>query len=294
MRKDPFFPRSESFLEVNVSPFDDDEDLIAGMTTRRNGNSRHSFHSLNMAYYTGDDPAAVSANRQAIADQIGPGFSHWVEAEQVHGDHIIEMSSTNILNETPLEADGMYTRERGILLTSYYADCVPLFFYSPLTRYVGLAHAGWKGTSLDIGGKLVKEWIYKKEVPVGDIVAVIGPSISQARYEVDERVIHRMDMICPKEKPKPWYTSKKGHYQLNLKQMNALLLEKAGLPLENIFISKHCTYIEDNLFFSHRRDQGTTGRMMTCIGIKNDGTKESTGGKHGDNCRKFSRHSRNN
>lgn len=266
MRNEPFIQSTNSLLILDVFPFHKESRLVAGMTTRCGGTSGFPYDSLNMAYYTDDDEEMVQANRQMIADQVGFPLSSWVDAEQVHGCEVKKVNSPSTRGIG--KADAIYTTEKNVLLTSYYADCVPMFFYAPNQSAVGLLHAGWKGTALNIGAELLREWKKRENIAPEDVYVVIGPAISKEAYEVDQRVIDKMKKILPEEAKKPWYTKSDGRFQLDLKQMNAHLLEEAGILTNHISVSRHCTYEEEQLFFSYRRDKGVTGRMMTFIGMK--------------------------
>ncbi|SDG95510.1 conserved hypothetical protein [Alteribacillus persepolensis] len=274
MEKDPFAKEHDSILSVQSEPFQQNPLLVSGMTTRNGGVGRHPYETLNTAFHVGEDIDTVIENRQRIARELNFPLSSWVALEQVHGSDIVKAASTDkgkgsVSRDTALsKADGFYTNDKGVLLVSFYADCVPLLFYAPKAGYIGLAHAGWKGTALNIGGKFVETWKKEEHIDAEDIYVVIGPSISEAAYEVDNKVITQMKAALPAQQQTPWYTKGNGKYQLNMKQMNRYLLESAGISPDHIFISSYCTYTNDAYFFSHRRDGQKTGRMMTFIGFR--------------------------
>ena len=87
--------------------------------------------------------------------------------------------------------DGLCTNEPGVTLVTYYADCVPLYFLDPVTRSVGLAHAGWRGTVAKIGAVMVEKMAREFGSNPKDIIAGIGPSIGPCCYEVDEPVANQ-------------------------------------------------------------------------------------------------------
>ena len=162
-------------------------------------------------------------------------------------------------------ADGMITNEPGILLTTYYADCVPLYFFDPQTKSIGIAHAGWKGTMLKIGANTVDELQKNFGANPKNCIAVIGPSIGPCCYEVDDKVVQPMEKaysnsssIIRQEKERAF---------LNLWEANRISLQEFGLKNINIYISKLCTHCSQEHFFSHRRDKGHTGRMAAVIGL---------------------------
>ena len=167
------------------------------------------------------------------------------------------------------KTDGFYTSDKNILLTLMYADCVPIFFYAPTSGFIGVAHAGWKGTVGEIAPKMVSA-LQSEGVPLNEILVVIGPSICQNCYVVDDKVIDNVQKLLEEYDEKPYNLISEGQYQLDLKQLNMLLLEKAGIPKSHIEISTYCTSCHDDIFFSHRRDKGHTGRLMSFIGWKED------------------------
>lgn len=243
--------------------------LTAGFTTRNGGKSEVPFKSLNVGFHVNDDRDTVLENRKIIADLIKTPMDNWVSGEQVHGTSIAAVSSedrgkgsTN-LEKSIKEADGLISNETSILLTGFFADCVPLFFIDPATNWFGIAHAGWKGTVGGIAGKMVQAFCTQGS-QADNIKAAIGPSISAANYEVDDQVVSQIpekwheEAVIPKEHSK---------YLIDLKKINELILLESGLNKDNISISSYCTSQNADLFFSHRRDKGKTGRMLGFIGF---------------------------
>ncbi|WP_026700156.1 peptidoglycan editing factor PgeF [Salibacterium aidingense] len=271
MELEPFYRQEETHYLIRKDIFS--ERITAGITSRCGGVSTAPFDSLNTAFHVGDSRDNVLKNRQRAAGKLGFSMKDWVAAEQVHKAGIVKIDesyrSYGAFNreQNAGEYDGMYTRSKGILLASFYADCVPLLFYAPAQECAGVAHAGWKGTYLDIGGRFVRQWQQNERINPEEIFVVIGPAISGAVYEVDREVINKMELILPKGAPAPWQSSRPEHWYFDVKEMNRLLLENAGIPSANIFKSSHCTYTEAENFFSHRRDHGQSGRMMAFIGL---------------------------
>lgn len=142
-----------------------------------------------------------------------------------------------------------------------------MYFYDPVKSIIGAAHAGWKGTVKQIGRIMTERWVNEEGSRLTDIQAVIGPSISAGSYTVDDRVINEVRAL-PFTAESAICETEKGQYQLDLKEVNRLLLIHCGIPEENISVSGLCTERERELFFSHRRDKGKTGRMMSFIGMK--------------------------
>ncbi|MDY0396306.1 peptidoglycan editing factor PgeF [Virgibacillus halophilus] len=160
--------------------------------------------------------------------------------------------------------DGVYTKEKGVLCTAFFADCVPLFFLDPVSGLIGIAHAGWRGTVGRIAEKMVWK-LTEYGATKSSLLAVIGPCISKANYEVDHQVISN---ISDKDQAIAATPLANGRFLLDLKKLNAKILHDAGLPEKNIAVTNYCTFDDETLFFSHRRDQGKTGRMLAFIGYR--------------------------
>src|SRR5699024_1383841 len=199
----------------------------------------------------------------------------FVSGEQTHQTNIkivgkSDQGSGAETKQTAIkQTDGLITKEEGVLCTAFFADCVPLFFYDPLTEYIGIAHAGWKGTVGGIAAKMVHK-MAALGVNRANLLCVIGPCISREKYEVDDQVIARI----PEEDRENAVLSKgNSRYLLDLKQFNRDILLQSGVLRNNIYITEYCTFRDEDLFFSHRRDQGETGRMLGFIGFQKEVNK---------------------
>ncbi|GEK24510.1 peptidoglycan editing factor PgeF [Bacillus spizizenii] len=248
-------------------------EVIAGFTTKNGGVSQKPFESLNTGLHVHDKDADVVKNREYIADMFNIDLQSWVFADQTHDNRVQKVTQRDRGKgareyHTALKAtDGLYTNEKNVFLALCFADCVPLFFYDPVKSLVGIAHAGWKGTVKQIGREMVKQWTEQEGSNLSDIYAVIGPSISGACYTVDDRVMDAVRAL-PVSAERAVNQTAQAQYQLDLKELNRLILIDSGLANEQISVSGLCTESEPSLFYSHRRDQGKTGRMMSFIGMK--------------------------
>ena len=272
---EPFIQTFESFLSIK-NWNDQFPNLLAGFTTKNGGLSKFPFHSLNTAFHVNDEDETVRKNRRKLADQLQFTVENWVGAEQTHETSILKVDSRSaglgaLDYETALKrTDGLYTKESDVLLTLCFADCVPVFFMVPDRRLIGIVHAGWKGTVDGISKSMVDIWKRVEGVQPEQIYAAIGPSICQECYTVDKKVINRLEVILEEQTKTAYNQIKEDQYQLNLKLANALILQKAGVLPENIMTTDFCTSCDHSFFFSHRRDQGKTGRMMGLIGWKGE------------------------
>lgn len=262
-QKDPTFLSIELWQSQNNS-------LVAGFTTRLGGVSQSPFDTFNLGMHVNDQLQDVLANRNELGKSLRMPLSQWVAAEQIHGNqiHIVDKhdkgKGAQTFDSSIKKTDGLITREPGILCTAFFADCVPLYFFDPITTYIGIAHAGWRGTTNKIGARMVEQ-MQNLGVNPKNILVAIGPSISQEKYEVDETVINQIDELY-RESVSIKHSGTK--YLLDLKLLNKQILLDSGIKELNIEMTKHCTYTKQGLFFSHRRDQGKTGRMLGYIGLK--------------------------
>jgi len=250
-------------------------ELIAGFSTKKGGVSQAEYEQLNLGFHVGDDKNHVAANRNILAKQLSFPLENWIGAEQVHNSQIYKVSQEDHgkgaaeYDSSFKATDGFYTNSQDTLLTLCYADCVPLYFVAPKQKMIGTAHAGWKGTVLEIGKKMIEQW-NKEGIPSSDIFVAIGPSICGNCYTVDDKVMNHVQNLLEEYDEKPYTLISRGQYQLDLKHLNAILIAKAGVPTNQIQASTLCTSCESELFFSYRRDQGKTGRLLSFIGWKEE------------------------
>ncbi|WP_188205734.1 peptidoglycan editing factor PgeF [Alkalibacillus aidingensis] len=263
-----FQEQHETYLQINEW---EKYDVMAGFSTRKAGVSKPPYNTLNVGIHVDDNKQDVLQNRQYIASHLKKPLDQWKCLNQVHSTRVLnlakeETSKHQFFHENPSEdADGMITNHPEHLLVTYYADCVPLYFIAPKQKWIGLAHAGWRGTVSGIGREMVNELV-KQGVDSSQIQVAIGPCISQPYYEVDDHVINQI--------PQEYHTSiltpsqNENRYLLDLKELNFIYLQEAGILKEHVSISQYCTYRDQELFYSFRRDHGLTGRMMAFISLK--------------------------
>ncbi|OLP66526.1 Laccase domain protein [Bacillus pumilus] len=247
--------------------------VLAGFSTKNGGFSLDPYQSLNTGLHVGDDASSVQMNRQVIADGTAVPLSDWVFADQTHEDHIMKVTKEHKgrgslhYHEALPGTDGLYTSEPNMMLALCFADCVPLYFLAPNDGLIGTAHAGWKGTVKQIGAKMIDIWTSQEGVAVDHIQVGIGPSIGSCCYVVDDVVMDQVKKL-PFSTEEVYSEVSRGQYKIDLKTLNKHALLHAGIKEENIHVSSMCTSCNDQLFFSHRRDQGKTGRMMSFVGFK--------------------------
>ncbi|MGM7720286.1 peptidoglycan editing factor PgeF [Metabacillus sp. Hm71] len=275
MAAEPFQQKDTAFLSL---PQWDNliKGLTVGFTTKSGGVSSDAYSTLNLGLHVQDQPEKVVQNREILASKLSFPTKNWVFAEQIHSTHIEKVSiqdrgrGLTAYKDGLSGSDGLYTKDDGVMLSLCFADCVPLYFIAPEKHLIGLAHAGWKGTVNDIGGEMVRKWINEEDADPKNIKVAIGPAIGHCCYIVDDKVISAINKIVIKKYSVPYRSVSDGQYTLDLKQLNKYLLLESGVKEENITISQQCTSCENDLFFSHRRDAGKTGRMLSFIGINKE------------------------
>ncbi|EMA6341261.1 peptidoglycan editing factor PgeF [Bacillus cytotoxicus] len=256
-----------------LQAWEDLGNITAGFTTKDGGVSTGSFHAMNLGLHVNDIIENVHENRRILANKLHKPLENWICSEQVHDHHVEKVGHEEkgrgvyVYEDGIQKTDGIYTADKDVCLTSCYADCVPLFFYAPSHGLIGLAHAGWKGTVKEIANEMIQKW--KAEgVSTTDIHVAIGPSIGACCYVVDDRVLSAAKQVI--NGSVPYKVISDGQYAIDLKEINRIVCLQAGIKEEHIVMSSLCTSCEEQLFFSHRRDQGKTGRMLSFIGFKED------------------------
>ncbi|WP_051189006.1 peptidoglycan editing factor PgeF [Halalkalibacillus halophilus] len=244
--------------------------LRAGFSIRSGGVSKPPFEEMNVGIHVNDRTEDVLENRERFANIIGKPLSSWRCMNQVHSTTVLkvpELDESDLDHQSPqVNADGLITNNPEDVLITYYADCVPLYFIAPNSKWIGLAHAGWKGTVNGIAKEMVSA-LTNENIPIEEIQVAIGPCISKSNYEVDDVV---KDQIPTRFHQKVITSLTNNKYLLDLKALNQAYLIEAGISEDYIYTNPYCTYEEENLFFSHRRDQGKTGRMLAYLTLSGE------------------------
>lgn len=250
--------------------------IIHGMSTRQGGVSQGLYNSLNMGWGLGDDPAKVRANYHIFAKELGIPPESYTLSDQVHQAKIAIIGQADRGNGFTFAkrdhlkgVDGLMTRERGIGLTIFSADCVPLIFYDPRQEVIGAAHSGWRGSLADIAGAMVKQMMAYYSSRPQDILVGIGPCISRANFEVGRDVKKEFENKGKYDiLNKVFYQKNSEKYLLDLRKYIQYSLESQGILPDHIETSQACTYGQPDLFFSHRRDGLKRGSHIMVIYLK--------------------------
>ena len=251
-----------------------EEGFVHAFSTRLGGVSEGIYASMNLSFTRGDKEEAVRENFRRFSDALGFLPEDIVCSSQTHTANVRVMTEKDRGNGVTRpgvyeDVDGMITDVPGVVLATFYADCVPLYFVDPVHRAVGLSHSGWRGTAAGIGRVTVRKMQETYGTRPADIRSAIGPSICQECYEVSEDVILEFRDAFPKENWKDlFYRKENGKYQLNLQKANRLIMMDAGIPAENISLPGICTFCNPEFLFSHRASKGRRGNLGAFLGIR--------------------------
>ena len=243
------------------------------VSTRKGGFSNPPYKSLNLGLHVGDDPKNVLKNRKRLANTIGIPLNHFTIARQIHSNHVTiiseELRGKGCVNhkEAINDTDAMVTNLADICLMVLVADCVPMLFFDPVKRAIGVAHAGWKGTLKFVAINTVKTMEKAFGSSPQDIIAGIGPSIGPCCYKVGPDVISQVANIFHTRKEYIFNESKNGEGYFDLWKANLRQLLHAGIERKNIEMAMKCTCHNPDLFFSYRHQKGNTGRFGVGIAI---------------------------
>ena len=250
------------------------EGIRHAFSTRIGGVSKEHLSSMNLSFSRGDDPANVRENYRRFCEAAGFEVENIVTSDQTHTTKVRYVTKADCGSGVTRDRDfhdidGMITDEPGVVLATFYADCVPLYFVDPVHRAIGLSHSGWRGTVHKIGKITVQAMADQYGSRPEDIVAIIGPSICQDCYEVSEDVILEFQKYYREDcQSELYYRKENGKYQLNLWRANEIVMEEAGILPENIHTTQWCTCCNPELLYSHRASKGKRGNLAAFLGLK--------------------------
>lgn len=243
-------------------------------STRMGGVSEGDIGTMNLSYSRGDKKENVDENFRRIASVLECDVSDFVLSRQTHTTNVRAVTAKDkgrgITKEFGYtDVDGLVTNEPGVVLATFYADCVPLFFVDPVKKVIGLSHSGWKGTVGKMGKVTVQKMTEQYGCNPKDIIAAIGPSICVDCYEVSRDVADAFldafaeaknldKIVIPKSEDKA---------MLDLWQANYAVLTEAGIVKEHITLPDICTACNKELLFSHRASHGKRGNLGAFLSL---------------------------
>ena len=267
------FPLVEYTISTGILPmvesplFQRETGLQHGFSTRKGGVSKEHLTSLNLSFSVEDAKENVLENFRRIGERFGKAPEDFVLSKQSHETKVLKVGTKDrgkgITKDRDYEGiDALITDEKGIILSCFSADCVPILFYDPIHKAVGACHSGWRGTKGKILQNVVEEMRKHFSSNPAEILIAIGPSICKEQYVVSEDLALSFLEDYPdlgEDTASPIQRISKDKFQLDLWDLNRRIALDCGIKEEHISISGYCTMENPELFFSHRYSQGKRG-----------------------------------
>jgi len=299
--------REENACYMQFGHYCQFSELRHGVFTRWGGYSRTPYEGLNASFSTGDTLENVVRNRLLVLQSLGIEAYPCATLWQVHGAEVATLDTESVVwddwrddwphrsywvGEQELvwtikarrKADALITRQRGVALALSFADCTPVLFYDPVQVAIGMAHGGWRGTARGIALATVEAMSEQFGSRPENIYAGIAPSIGACCYEISEQVQRlymgeaEFDEMPTAEKYREKVRESavfstvqladRSSLRLDLRESNYNQLLMAGLLPEHIEMPGICTGCSTDLFFSHRMEQGKTGRFPVIMALR--------------------------
>ncbi len=243
-------------------------------STRKGGASASPYHTLNLGFSVGDDPAAVRENRRRYFGALGLDPSRIVRVRQVHGTDVLVVDQAlagheefpRLLLDGDDAYDAMVTDIPNLSLAISTADCLPIFFVDPHRPAVGAVHAGWRSSIEGIAEHTLRTMQDTYGTDPTECYVAIGPGIRGCCYEVDDPVITPLRRawtqweVCVKP-------AGQERWMLDLARLNSAIFHGQGLRGDRIFDTGLCTACRPDLFYSYRAEKPKTGRMISLIAL---------------------------
>lgn len=246
-------------------------EVAHGYTTRLGGVSQPPFDALNLGWNRDEPKENIRRNYELLCDAFGLAINSLVLVNYKHGTNVLAVDKrycgSGILSKPLPECDGLVTNDESVVLATLHADCACLFVYDSAARCIGIAHAGWRGIFGRIGAKLVEKMAEQYDSKAHNVKVAISPCICENCYEVDrslafefEKEFRRNDVSLPHTNPEKAY--------LNLRLAAELQFLDCGILRENIYHISCCTYENEELFYSYRRDDKKAGASAGFITLR--------------------------
>ncbi len=266
MKEHPEFENILQFSHLN-----DFKSVEHFFTTRNGGVSKNDFSTFNLGNFSDDNPIDIYENRQILSRMWYMDINDFIVPHQTHSNNVLiideEFQKLNPSDKINVlyGVDATITHLKDIFICATTADCVPILLYDKKKGVIAAIHAGWKGVvNLIIDDTVFKMKDAYQTDPI-DIIAVIGPSISEKHYEIGEDVVSIFKKSNFNLNAASFFNTKTNKLHLDLKKIAHNKLVELGIPSDQIDISNLCTYERADLFFSARRQSIHCGRMLSGI-----------------------------
>ncbi len=251
-------------------------------TTRIGGASEGIFSTMNLSFSRGDDRVAVETNYRRLAEVMDVSYEKFVFTDQTHTVNVRKVTAKDagcgiVRDRDYQDIDGLITNEPGLVLSTFFADCVPLYFVDPVHKAIGMSHSGWRGTVARMGKVTIEAMQQAYGSRPEDIVCAIGPSICQDCYEISADVAeafareftgHEEKILRESPKNSTIEAAAEKKYHLNLWRVNEIVLQEAGVKQEHIAVTDVCTCCNSEILFSHRASHGKRGNLGGFLCLK--------------------------
>lgn len=238
---------------ISYRVFEGFEEVVAFTTTK------NTIPVKNIRY------SEAPENRAKLAAYLGLSSEQLIFPDQTHTNCVFDVSEAPVLLIS--ETDALVTNIPGMCLCVQTADCVPILLYDPVGKIVSAVHAGWRGTVGKIVAVAIEKMVRTYGSKARNILAAIGPSISPGVYEVGQEVVEAAKNTVPNVH-KTLHLNDSGNFHFNLWEANRQFLLKSGVLEGHIQVLEQCTFKDDKLYYSARREGISTGRLVSGIMIK--------------------------
>lgn len=249
---------------MNVKFYENNEQRLLGITLK----DARLPENNNMALHICQNAAQIISNREELAQLLHTDVTNFVCANQTHSANFVQITEQQVgngaleLSTAIPDTDGLYTYERNVVISSFTADCVPVLFYNDQTNLIGAIHSGWQGTIKEITRKMLQHLKTHENCQPEDMQIIIGPAISQEKFEVDTDVYEKFKALGYAD-DFMYFNERTNKYHIDNQQTVKKQCESAGVPSTNITIDPMCTFNHED-GFSYRQDRGT-GRHLSFI-----------------------------
>jgi YfiH family protein len=236
--------------------FDTSPCVLAAESTRLGGVSPAPFDSLNLGMSSGDDQANVLENRMRFFGKHHVALENVALVHQVHGTSVLCVTTGGNYGQH----DALMTNTPNVFVAVSTADCTPILIYDAVSKACAAVHAGWRGTESGVVCNTLLEMQRQFGSLPEHIFAYIGACIGETAFEVGRDVADKFDAAFKRFDPE------QNKFLIDLKKANFAQLKAFGVAETHIEVSPHCTVINNDRYFSYRKEAGRTGRMLTFIG----------------------------
>jgi len=245
-------------------------------STRIGGVSTGPCASMNLRNCQWDTVENYRKNMEIFCRAAGFDFDRIVATHQTHTTNVevvgeADVPKGSLFDSQYMDVDGLVTNIPNVTLVASFADCIPLYFYDPVKRAIGICHSGWRGTLGKIGQVTINKMAENYGSNPADIIAAIGPGICQDCYEVSDDLYETFTNSWDKKEIDDFFApGREGHYQLDLWKANWYVLKNAGIKETNISITDICTRCNPDKLFSHRVQGNERGNQCGFMMLTED------------------------